>query len=136
MAKSSRPASAILEPERGCESELLVLERLRFRCCCSSVSMDKGTPTMTTMPRRGHPSAPIGRMTRSLNFGSRYFAKRSGGSMICISQSTNLSPSFMTSSQKHYVEQFTLTIALLGQLAYWSLLYGKQVALARADGQA
>ena len=50
------------------------------------------------MPRRGRPSAPTGRSTRLLYLGSRYFSKRSGGSMMCMSQSTNLSPSFMTPS--------------------------------------
>src|SRR6266403_1961821 len=62
MAKSNRPASAILEPERGCVlSERFVLERLRFRYCCKSVSIDAVTPSMTSMPRRGRPSAPTAR---------------------------------------------------------------------------
>src|SRR5918994_6214854 len=99
MAKSSRPASAILDPERGCVlSEPWAPERLRLRYCCSSLSIDVGRPSMTIMPRRGRPSALVGRMTRSLNFGLRYVSKRSGGSMLCMSQSTNLRPSFMISS--------------------------------------
>src|SRR5207249_8500668 len=51
-------------------------------------------------------SAPTGRTTRSLNFGSRYFSKRSGGSMICMSQSTNLSPSFMLPSNHAWGMRF------------------------------
>ena len=37
-------------------------------------------------------------MTRSLNFGSRYRSKRSGGSMTCMSESTKRRPSFIGTS--------------------------------------
>src|SRR6266404_4671322 len=97
MAKSRRPVSASRDPERGWV--LLVppgLRRLRY--CCSSASMVVGRPSMTMVPRCGRPLAPMGRLTRLLNRGSRYFSNRSGGSMMCMSQSTNRSPSFMTPS--------------------------------------
>src|SRR5215813_11577780 len=97
MAKSRRPVSARREPESGCV--LFVgpgLPRLRY--CCSSASMVVGNPSMTMVPRLGRPSAPMGSCTRLRNLGSRYLSNRSGGSMMCMSQSTNLSPSFMTSS--------------------------------------
>src|SRR5262249_33848848 len=39
-----------------------------------------------------------GTLMRCLNFGSRYRSKRSGGSMTCISESTNRRPSFIAPS--------------------------------------
>src|SRR6266436_1245060 len=97
MAKSRRPVSASRDPDRGWVLWVPPgLRRLRY--CCSSASMVVGRPSMTMVPRCGRPSAPMGRLTRLLNRGSRYFSNRSGGSMMCMSQSTNRSPSFMTPS--------------------------------------
>src|SRR5262249_15230057 len=97
MAKSRRPVSARREPESGCV--LFVAPGLpRLRYCCSSASMVVGKPSMTMVPRLGRPSGPMGSCTRLRNRGSRYLSNRSGGSMMCMSQSTNLSPSFMASS--------------------------------------
>src|SRR5215813_3769739 len=97
IAKSRRPVSARREPESGWV--LFVAPGLpRLRYCCNSASIVVGNPSMTMVPRLGRPSAPMGRSTRLRNRGSRYFSKRSGGSMMCMSQSTNLSPSFMTPS--------------------------------------
>src|SRR5262249_34950546 len=59
---------------------------------------DVGSPSMRiepTTPRAGRPSAPTAVLTRCLNFASRYRSKRSGGSMMCMSLSTNRRPSFM-----------------------------------------
>src|SRR6266545_554226 len=98
-AKSSRPVSKSRDPDKGC---VLCgpLFRTRFRYCWRSTS-EVGMPSMTVRPaapRVGRPSAPTGTLTRSLNCGSRYRSKRSGGSMMCMSLSTNLNPSFMALS--------------------------------------
>src|SRR5262245_54414097 len=50
---------------------------------------------MTMVPRFGRPSGPTGSTTRSRNFGSRYRSKRSGGSMMCMSESTKRRWSFI-----------------------------------------
>src|SRR5436853_2568484 len=70
---------------------------MRFLYCCRSAS-DVGSPSMTiepAAPRLGRPSLPTGTLTRCLNFGSRYRSKRSGGSMMCMSESTKRSPSLI-----------------------------------------
>src|SRR5205809_976469 len=70
MAKSRRPM--ILEPDSGCVLLAVSAVALLFlRYCCSSASIVVGRPSMTMVPRTGRPSAPMGRTTRSLNFGSR-----------------------------------------------------------------
>src|SRR5437867_2257729 len=97
IAKSRRPV--IREPDSGWVLWLVSTPALPFfRYCCSSASIVVGRPSTTIVPRTGRPSAPMGRITRCLNAGSRYRSNRSGGSMMCMSQSTNRSPSFMASS--------------------------------------
>src|SRR5262249_26949653 len=87
------------DPERSCVL-CVFAGRTRFRYCCRSMS-EVGRPSMTINPdgpRLGCPSDPTGTLMRCLNFGSRYRSKRSGGSMTCISESTNRRPSFIAPS--------------------------------------
>src|SRR5512132_3154983 len=60
--------------------------------------MEAGKPSMIHDRWLSFPSAPTADVTRDLKAGFRYFSKRSPGSWICMSLSTNLSPSFMASS--------------------------------------
>src|SRR5215510_7807572 len=99
MAKSSRPVSKIRDPESSCVL-CVFTGRTRFRYCCRSMS-DVGRPSIRINPdgpRLGRPSDPTGTLIRCLNFGSRYRSKRSGGSMTCMSESTNRRPSFIAPS--------------------------------------
>src|SRR5262245_2531763 len=107
MAKRNRPVAA----EREADSWPVALPRIGplarddtglLRYCCSSTSMEAGKPSMIHDRWLSFPSAPTADVTRDLKAGSRYFSKRSPGSWICISLSTNLSPSFMASSVYRY----------------------------------
>src|SRR5262245_26185664 len=60
--------------------------------------MEAGKPSMIHDRWLSFPSAPTADVTRDLKAGLRYFSKRSPGSWICMSLSTNLSPSFMATS--------------------------------------
>src|SRR5215475_7157872 len=64
--------------------------------------MEAGKPSMIHDRWLSFPSAPTADVTRDLKAGLRYFSKRSPGSWICMSLSTNLSPSFMASSVSGY----------------------------------
>src|SRR5262245_57978328 len=97
MAKSRRLVDCSREPESGWVlCALAPPARPRLRYCCSSASIVVGRPSMTIVPRLGRPSAPAGSTTRSRNFGSRYRSKRSGGSMMCMSESTKRRWSFIS----------------------------------------
>src|SRR5438552_3925879 len=99
MAKSSRPVSKSREFESSWVLWVL-LGRTRLRYCCRSMS-EVGCPSISIRPeapRLGRPSLPTGTVTRCLNFGSRKRSKRSGGSMMCMSESTNRRPSFIACS--------------------------------------
>ena len=72
MAKSSRLEFWSRDPESGwvlCAAD--PAELLRFRYCCMSASIVVARPSITIVPRFGRPFAPMGRLTRGRNFGSR-----------------------------------------------------------------
>src|ERR1043166_9064160 len=73
----------------------------RMRLYCETIpSLLKGWPSKYQVGRPRMPVAPPSirrkdEVTRGLNSGSRYFSNSSGGSMMCMSQSTNRQPSFI-----------------------------------------
>src|SRR5271169_1603837 len=76
----------------------------RMRLYCETLpSLLVGVPSKNHKGRRRIPVLPpstgcIAEVIRGLNAGSRYLSKRSVGSMMCMSQSTNRKPSFMSCS--------------------------------------